>query len=77
MAKKNLSDLNDMLFAQLERLSNPELEGDKLDAEVQRTELMCKVSGQIIGSANTVLSALKFKDQAMDAALKLPPVIEG
>ena len=74
---KNLNDLNDLLFAQLERLSNPELEGDKLDAEVQRTELMCKVSGQIIGSANTVLNALKLKDNAMDATLKLPPVIEG
>lgn len=74
---KNLSNLNDLLFAQLERLSNPDLEGEKLDAEIQRTESICKISGQIIGSANTVLNAMKLKDNAMDATLKLPPVLEG
>lgn len=74
---KNLNDLNDLLFAQLERLSDPELEGDRLEAEINRTESICKISGQIIGSANTVLNAMKLKDNAMDATLKLPPVISG
>ena len=74
---KNLNDLKDLLFVQLERISNPELKGDELDAEIKRAETACKISGQIIGSANTQLSALKFMDNAMDANLKLPPVISG
>ncbi len=31
---KNLSDLNSILFNQLERLSNPDLEGEKLNEEI-------------------------------------------
>lgn len=74
---KNLSDLNNILFNQLERLSAPDLEGEKLNEEIQRTEAVVKVSGQIIGNANVVLQALKLKDNAMDAGLKLPELLQG
>lgn len=74
---KNLSDLNSILFDQLERLSNPDLEGEKLNEEIQRTEAVVKVSGQIIGNANIVLQALKLKDNTMDAGLKLPELLQG
>lgn len=74
---KNLSDLNNILFNQLERLSNPDLEGEKLNEEIQRTEAVVKVSGQIIGNANIVLQALKLKDNTMDAGLKLPELLQG
>lgn len=74
---KNLSDLNNILFNQLERLSNPDLEGEKLNEEIQRTEAVVKVSGQIIGNANLVLQALKHKDNTMDAGLKLPELLQG
>lgn len=74
---KNLSDLNSILFNQLERLSNPDLEGEKLNEEIQRTEAVVKVSGQIIGNANIVLQALKLKDNTMDAGLKLPELLQG
>ena len=72
---KNLSDLNEILFRQLERLSDPELTGEALDAEISRTEAITKVSGQFINSANTTLNALKLKNDTMDATLKLPPVL--
>lgn len=74
---KNLSDLNNILFNQLERLSNPDLEGEKLNEEIQRTEAVVKVSGQIIGNANIVLQALKLKDNSMEAGLKLPELLQG
>lgn len=74
---KNLSDLNSILFNQLERLSNPDLEGEKLNEEIQRTEAVVKVSGQIIGNANIVLQALKLKDNSMEAGLKLPELLQG
>lgn len=74
---KNLSDLNNLLFEQLERLSDPNIEGEQLDSEIKRTEAVVKVSGQIIGNANIVLQALKLKDNTMDAGLKLPELLQG
>lgn len=72
---KNLNDLNNLLFKQLERLSDPELEDERLTAEIQRTEAVVKMSSQIIGNANTMLNALKLKNEAMDATLQLPPML--
>ena len=74
---KNLTDLNEILFNQLERLSDPALDGDALEAEIKRTEAVTKVAGQFISSANTTLNALKLQNDAMDATLKLPPVLGG
>ena len=74
---KNLSDLNNLLFEQLERLSDPNIEGEQLDSEIKRTEAVVKVSGQIIGNANIILQALKLKDNTMDAGLKLPELLQG
>ncbi len=74
---KNLADLNEILFAQLDRLSNPELKGDELTAEINRTEAITKVAGQFINSANTTLNALKLQNEAVDATLKLPSVLRG
>lgn len=74
---KNLADLNEILFDQLERLSNPDLNGDALTAEISRTEAITKVAGQFISSANTTLNAIKLQNEAMDATLKLPEVLSG
>lgn len=74
---KNLNDLNRLLFDQLERLSVPGLKGDELMDEIQRTEAVTKVSGQIIGNANTLLKALQLKENAMDANMQLPELIVG
>lgn len=37
-------DLNSVLFAQLERLSNPGLTGNELEAEIQKAEAIEKIS---------------------------------
>ncbi|WP_139851315.1 hypothetical protein [Acinetobacter pullicarnis] len=53
-------DLNAALFAQLERLSNPDLRGEDLEAELQRTDAIEKVSEQVIKNNNMRLSAAKL-----------------
>lgn len=53
--KNKLTDLNDHLFAQLERLSDEELTAEEIAQEVTRTDAMVKVSEQIIGNATIVL----------------------
>lgn len=53
--KNKLIDLNNHLFAQLERLSEEELTAEDLTKEVTRTDALVQVSEQIINNANVVL----------------------
>jgi len=54
--KNRLSDLNNHLFAQLERLSDEGLSAEQVDQEVERAKAIVGVSDQIVGAA-----ALQFK----------------
>ena len=53
-------DLNAVLFAQLDRLSNPNLKGGELEAEIQKAEAIEKISEQVIKNNNMRLSAAKL-----------------
>lgn len=53
--KNKLIDLNNHLFAQLERLSEEGLTADALAVEVSRTDALVKVSEQIIGNVTLAL----------------------
>jgi len=53
--KSRLSDLNDHLFAQMERLSDEDLEGDDLQAEILRSKAVGSVADKIISNARLVL----------------------
>ena len=46
--KNRIQDLNDHLFAEIERLGDEDLEGEALDAEVKRAKAMTDVAGRII-----------------------------
>lgn len=56
---RNLGDLNNHLFAQLERVGNEDLEGDALKHELERTKAVATLSREIINNARTVLAAEK------------------
>ncbi|MCG3743130.1 hypothetical protein EXA18_06455 [Vibrio cincinnatiensis] len=57
--KNKLSDLNNHLFAQLERLSDEDLLNDesKLKLELQRTKCIKSVSQEIISAGRLALNA--------------------
>jgi len=55
--KNSLSDLNNHLFAQLERLSEESLAGEKLKDEIGRTKAVTAISKEIINNARLVLDA--------------------
>lgn len=82
--KNRLSDLNDHLFAQLERLSDEDLSPEDLEKEAKRGEAMVSVADQIIRNAALQVQAAKIAwDAGIDPAPYLPtpgvkpPAIKG
>lgn len=75
--KNKLTDLNNHLFAQLERLSDEDVSGEKLNEEIRRAEAVCGVSTQIIANGALALKAEKFKEEALSASPALPAFLEG
>lgn len=65
MANTSLSALNDMLFQQLETITNPDLVGDKLETEIVRTKAVTDIATKIVDNAKLELDALKFKEEVM------------
>jgi len=55
--KNRLSDLNNHLFAQMERLSDEKTRGDKLLEEINRAKSVSGIASQIISNARLALDA--------------------
>lgn len=63
--KNTLGDLNNHLFAEMERLGDEDLKGDELKEEIERARAVSNVSTKIIENASLVLQAERFKDQRL------------
>ena len=61
--KNTLSDLNNYLFEQLERLQDDSLDESGLDKEIQRSEAVQKVAKTIIYNGQLALQAKKHLDE--------------
>ncbi|WP_292085370.1 MULTISPECIES: hypothetical protein [unclassified Brevundimonas] len=55
--KNKLSDLNNHLFAQLERLGEEDLTAEQIDAEAKRADAIVDISDQILRNADLHLKA--------------------
>lgn len=76
--KNKLVDLNNHLFAQLERLSDENLSPEQIEQEVKRTDAIVDVSEQIVRNADLALKAAKIMaDHGDDRFIDLLPMIEG
>ncbi len=72
--KNKLIDLNNHLFAQMERLSEEELSGEKLTVEISRSKAITAVASQIISNARLALDA---QVAINDGLIKNPPKMLG
>ncbi|MCY9802672.1 hypothetical protein OTK51_04420 [Vibrio scophthalmi] len=74
--KNQLIDLNNHLFAQMERLSDENLSDENLQREIERTKAVALVSKQIVDNASLALSAQKFRTEYA-GKVDLPVMIGG
>ena len=59
--KNTLGDLNNHLFAQLERLSEEDLKGEKLQEEIVRAKAVTGLASQIIANGTLVLKGRQLQ----------------
>ncbi len=73
--KNKLTDLNNHLFMQLERLNDEGLKGDALHEEIHRAKAIAGISINIISNARLALEADKAKHEIIgDSALS--PILQ-
>ena len=75
MAKNKLNDLNNHLFAQLERLNDEELSSDQVKIEVSRAKAISGVASQVIKSAKVTIDAMRLVASGDYTVQELPEMI--
>ena len=69
----NLSTLNSIMFAQLERLADPHLKGAALAEEIDRSKAISNARRDILASARLTLEAADFQKEW--AVAKMPEIL--
>lgn len=75
--KNKLSDLNNHLFAQLERLGEEGLSTEQIADEVKRSGAITDVADQIINTANLQLKAASLFVEHGEYVRPMLPMIEA
>lgn len=75
--KNKLIDLNNHLFAQLERLGDEDLTQEQLGLEMQRTEAIVSIGDQIVQNANVALRAAALVAEYGGKIDSMLPMIES
>ena len=76
--KNKLGDLNNHLFAQLERLNDEELKGEELKEELMRANSITNVAKEIISNGNLMLQATKLQVETFGRSqTNMPKMLEG
>ena len=61
MPKNKLVDLNNHLFAQMERLGKEDMPPEEMESEINRTKAMCDLAGTVIDLGKLDLEAWKLR----------------
>jgi ribosomal protein L17 len=75
--KNKLSDLNNHLFAQLERLGDESLTPEQIETEAKRADAISQVADHIIHNANLQLKACKLLADHGDRFKPMLPMLES
>ena len=75
--KNKLTDLNNHLFAQLERLGDEDLTGEQLAEEISRSKAVTGLASQIIANGTLVLKAVEMTQEYPDGKKTMPKMLTG
>lgn len=74
--KNKLVDLNDHLFAELERLGDEDLTQEELEKEIARADAITKVGSVLVNNAKTALEATKMQmEWGRRESVKIPEML--
>jgi hypothetical protein len=73
--KNKLTDLNDHLFAQLERISDEGLSAEQIEAEVKRADAIVDLADQVISNVKVQLEGAKLVALHGDRMVKMMPLL--
>lgn len=62
--KNKISDLNNHLFAQLERLGEEDLTTEQLDKEIARSKAITSIATTIVESSRVTIEAMRLMEKA-------------
>ena len=75
-AGANLGTLNEMMFEEMRNLMSLDMGNeDAVNLELARAERVQKMASTVIDNANTVLRAVKQKDEMLDATTVMPKML--
>ncbi len=74
--KNTLSDLNNYLFEQLERLTDDSLSDEELEKEIKRSKAVTDVAGVIIDNGALALRAARYSTEYGKSAT-VPGMLEA
>jgi hypothetical protein len=74
--KNKLSDLNNHLFMQLERLAEEDLTTEQIDAEAKRADAIVSIADQVLRNADLQLRAVTILERTGDRFRRHLPMIE-
>lgn len=78
--KNTLSDLNNHLFEQLERLNDEDLSEDQLEVELKRADGMTKIAEKIIQNGELAFKTMVHMDDygyGLDRNRTIPSMLNG
>lgn len=63
MGKTTLTDLNEYLFEALDRITNEDLEGEALEAEIKRADAVTDIARTIIDNGTLTLKVMEHMEE--------------
>ena len=75
--KNKLTDLNNHLFEQMERLNDEELSEEELQKEITRSKAVTDVAKSIISNGQLMLNAQKHLDEYGKNSSGVNPILIG
>lgn len=73
--KNKLTDLNNHLFSQLERLNDEDMSEEELNSEIKKAKAISDIADKIINNASLSLQAEKLKFEIGSDRVTMPEML--